>query len=342
MKNIPALDGLRGLAIVLVLVFHWFPAEHWINTLPNGPIGVTLFFVLSGFLITSILLDKKDKFSFSINIKNFLARRALRIFPIYYAVLCTIALLFHVNVALNTDFYAHPIPYFGYFYNHLLESTQNWSDQLSPYWSLAVEEQFYLFWPLIILLIPGKKKILWMIGSFILLGILSRYYLVEIQKGIGVYTLTCIDCFAWGALLAYWQKEKVNVDHLLTRLMLPLTIFWLYICLNTNDKDLLKILFFRTSTSMVGMTMIYFALRANLWSRLLNFELLKQLGKISYGVYLYHMVVPQLFFILLSKLRVPIPSSFGHWISCIVLIVFSILSYQLLEKPILKLKRYFE
>ena len=342
MKNIPALDGLRGLAIALVLVFHWFPSTHWVNTLPNGPIGVTLFFVLSGFLITQILLSKKEQFSFKENIKNFLARRALRIFPIYYAVLCTIALLYHAHIAINTDFYTHPIPYFGYFYNHLLENSQNWSDQLSPYWSLAVEEQFYLFWPMLILLIPGKKNVLWMIISFIVSGIFFRYYFIEIQKGIGVYMLTCIDCFAWGALLAYVKKEEINISKTVQLIFLPIFISWLIICLTTSDQDLLKVLLFRTLTSMVGFAMIYFAMKINIFSKIMTFYPLQQLGKISYGVYLYHMVVPQLFFIFLTKIHMSIPENWEHFVSAIVLIGFSLLSYQLIEKPILKLKKYFE
>ncbi|MEY4383202.1 MAG: hypothetical protein RI995_744 [Bacteroidota bacterium] len=341
-KNIPALDGLRGIAIALVLIFHWFPTNHWVNVVPNGPIGVTLFFVLSGFLITQILLDKKDKFPFRVNIKNFLARRALRIFPIYYAVLCTIALLFHAHIAINTDFYAHPLPYFLYYYNHLLEQTSNWSDQLSPYWSLAVEEQFYLIWPLLILLIPGKKKILWMIGLLLFLGIGVRYYSIGLHKGIGVYMLTCIDCFAWGGLLAYCKKEQIDLSKWINYLFIPLLIGWIYLCVTTTDADLVKVLFFRTTTSMVGFSLIHFATRRNVFSKIMEFSLLRQLGKISYGVYLYHMVVPQLFFIILQKSHITFPDSTYEIISFFVLIGFSIFSYHLIEKPILRLKRRFE
>lgn len=342
MKNIPALDGFRGLAIFLVLLFHWFPTNHWINSLPNGPIGVTFFFVLSGFLITGILLNKKENFSVSKNIKNFLARRALRIFPIYYAVLICITLLTFVNVRITTDFYQNPLPYFGYFYNHLLEKTGNWSDQLSPYWSLAVEEQFYLFWPLLILLLPTKKSILWMILSFIILGIFIRYYFIELKDGIGVYTLTCIDCFAWGALLAFCKKQQYELNSTIQLVSLPIFSMWLWMCLYTTDADSLKVLFFRSLTSIVGVLLIYFAQRATIFTKIMELSVLKQLGKISYGVYLYHMIVPQLFFIFLEKLHITIPENTGHWLSALVLIVFSILSYRLIEKPILRLKRNFE
>ncbi len=342
MKNIPALDGLRGLSIALVLIFHWFPSSHWVNILPNGPIGVTLFFVLSGFLITQILLNKKEQFNFAENIKNFLARRALRIFPIYYLVLCTIALLFHKHIALGTDFYQHPIPYFFYFYNHFLETTQNWSDQLSPYWSLAVEEQFYLFWPFLILLIPTKKKLIWAILSTIIMGIVARYYFIYVSKGIGVYMVTCIDCFAWGALLAYFRKENIPYTRFLKIIFTPILLFWIWICLKTTDQDLTKVLLFRSTTSMVGLGLIHFALNRNFFSKFMGYAPLRFLGKISYGVYLYHMVVPQLFFIFLAKLHIGIPENWTHITSAIVLLLFSTLSYYFLEQPILQLKKHFE
>ena len=84
MKYIPALDGVRALAILLVLVYHWFPEGQGINLMPNGPIGVTLFFVLSGYLISNILMEQQTLGTFSLSFKNFVIRRALRIFPIYF------------------------------------------------------------------------------------------------------------------------------------------------------------------------------------------------------------------------------------------------------------------
>lgn len=93
MKYIPALDGVRAIAILLVLVFHWFPEGVGINILPNGPIGVTLFFVLSGYLISNILMEQQTKAQFFRSFKNFVIRRALRIFPIYFLVLAGLLVL---------------------------------------------------------------------------------------------------------------------------------------------------------------------------------------------------------------------------------------------------------
>ena len=174
MKYIPALDGVRAIAILLVLVFHWFPEGVGINILPNGPIGVTLFFVLSGYLISNILMEQQTKAHFFRSFKNFVIRRALRIFPIYFLVLAGLLILKRVSIVINTDFYDHPWYYWGYMYNHWLEQHTNWSDTLSPYWSLSVEEQFYVLWPFCILLISSRFRayFLWFCVVF---GIAFRY-----------------------------------------------------------------------------------------------------------------------------------------------------------------------
>lgn len=342
MKNIPALDGIRGLAILLVLIFHWFPSTHWINAIPNGPIGVTLFFVLSGFLITQILLVNKAKHSFLTNLKNFLARRALRIFPIYYAVLIGLFFLKKFHIEVQTDLYENPISYFLYVYNHLLESTQNWSDQLSPNWSLSVEEQFYWFWPLLILGIQKSKTIIKFILASLLLGIIFRYYFIQIQHGIGVIMLTCIDCFAWGALLAYCKIENISLEKLFKWLLLPVFVIWIYICTQTTDQDLVKILFFRTSTAFLSAALIFYSFKSDIITNIFSFAPLTQIGKISYGIYLFHMVIPDLFFIVLGKFHIILPEIIRPWISAGVLFTFAYISFNLIEKPILGLKKYFE
>ena len=108
MKYIPALDGVRALAILLVLLFHWFPMDHWVNILPNGPIGVTLFFVLSGYLISNILMGQQASGTFLHSFKNFVIRRALRIFPIYFLVLLGLLVGKKNGIQVVTDFYEHP------------------------------------------------------------------------------------------------------------------------------------------------------------------------------------------------------------------------------------------
>jgi len=140
-KRYVQLDGLRAFAVALVIISHWLPASYFINYLPNGEIGVDLFFVLSGFLISEILIKAKDKMSVGqlsgISIyRSFVFRRALRIFPIYYLSLAILRVLptplqfkqnFFYYVTYTTNIYFYQIRHWN-FGSHL--------------WTLAVEEQF--------------------------------------------------------------------------------------------------------------------------------------------------------------------------------------------------------
>lgn len=342
MKYIPALDGIRAIAILLVLIFHWFPTNHWINTLPNGPVGVTLFFVLSGYLITSILLSQREKSSFAKSFGNFVARRALRIFPIYYAVLASLLVLKQVGIQIVSDFYLHPIYYWSYLYNHWLEQSQNWSDMLSPYWSLSVEEQFYIIWPILILGISSNKSLKYLLWTTTILGLLARYVLIHQYAGIGVYMVTCVDTFAWGGLLAYYLREgKQEQIRVLSNWVLPLVgIGFLITTLFLSDGDLWKQLFFRTFTSILSAGLILWALRPGYLARILSIRPFREIGKVSYGLYLYHMLIPDLFYQLMNRLHITIYDPF-HIYGILVLFAFSFISYHVFEKPIQSLKRYF-
>ncbi|HVG42973.1 MAG TPA: acyltransferase [Chitinophagaceae bacterium] len=150
----PALDGLRGLAILLVVVYHNFG---FINYFFFGWLGVDLFFVLSGFLITDILLKTREQPNF---IRHFYTRRLLRIFPLYYLALILFLLLIPAAnpTLLNVEYYRDNSTW-------LLLYLQNWLYIFNPtnqsalfhFWSLAVEEQYYLLWPFAVLLVKRAK-----------------------------------------------------------------------------------------------------------------------------------------------------------------------------------------
>ena len=339
MRHIPALDGLRGLAILLVLIFHWFPNTHWINTLPNGPIGVTLFFVLSGFLITSILLQAREKNDFLTSFKSFIFRRALRIFPIYYLLLLAIYVLGRLGFSLQTDFFQHPEYYLFYAYNHYLEMRKDWSDLLSPFWSLAVEEQFYLIWPIIILAFPCSKRWKELFLFFGLIGILARYYFIFCKGGLGLYTITCVDCFSWGAWTAHlYRSNTLTWNKYCSLLLLVIGAGWIYVSVFQTDQDLGKMLGFRTLTSWIGMALIYFALNYSGRYQIFEWNLLRWIGKISYGLYLYHMVVPNYFVQFLQRLSLDLSPSLAETLGIGALFLVAHLSFVFIERPIQKLK----
>ncbi len=342
MKYIPALDGVRALAILLVLVYHRFPEGQGINLMPNGPIGVTLFFVLSGYLISNILMEQQSLGTFARSFKNFVVRRALRIFPIYFLVLIGLLVLQRFSVVVNTDFYTHPGYYWTYLVNYWIELHGNWSDALSPYWSLSVEEQFYLLWPFCILLLATRFRayFLWFTVIF---GVVYRYFSIHVYGGLGVSMFSCVDTFAWGALLAHYLRagQSAALAVWIKRLIIPVGFCFLMICLKHSDGDLVKQLFFRTFTSLASLALLFYAMQPGWGAKVFSVQPLRLIGQMSYGLYLYHMLVPDLFFKLAARMGISVPVLPYNLSSLIVLFVVAYVSYRLIELPIQSFKRYF-
>jgi peptidoglycan/LPS O-acetylase OafA/YrhL len=342
MKYIPALDGVRALAIILVLIYHWFPEGQGVNIMPNGPIGVTLFFVLSGYLISNILMEQQTLGTFARSFKNFVVRRALRIFPIYFLVLIGLLVLRRFSIVVNTDFYTHPGYYWTYLVNYWIELHGNWGDALSPYWSLSVEEQFYLFWPFCMLLLATRFRayFLWFAVVF---GVVYRYFSVHVYGGLGVSMFSCVDTFAWGALLAHYLRDGRSAEVALwsKRLIIPVGFCFLMLCLKHTDGDLVKQLFFRTFTSLVSVMLLFYAMQPGLFARIFSVKPLRLIGQMSYGLYLYHMLVPDIFFKLAARAGVSIPNLPYNIVPLVVLSLSAYLSYRLIELPIQSFKRHF-
>ena len=175
-----SLDSIRAFAVFLVIFSHWLPFN-FVKTFHFGYIGVDIFFVLSGFLITNNLLKEKKETSNDLRIKfvhlkNFIIRRSLRIFPVYYFLIFVLAIIGKTTyTTINENIWY----YITYTSNILFFNTQKWDGMLSHLWSLAVEEQFYLFWPWLFRI---KDDILMKIGIFIvvflsILRVLLWYYI---------------------------------------------------------------------------------------------------------------------------------------------------------------------
>ena len=324
-----------------------------------GWLGVDLFFVLSGFLITDILLNTLDKPHF---LKNFYMRRVLRIFPLYYFILviCLFVLPHVKSLHLNLNYYTNnQVWLWTYLQNWLYIFKEPFGTQMLLHlWSLAVEEQFYLIWPITILLIR-RPKILFAVMTAVLLivaatrFILWSYHIGELSYS-SLYTFTRIDGICVGCMLALIMR--INPGFLkkytyLVVLFIALLNFGFYF-LNHQQAYALPYLAFvgYTTFAILFGILVYEAVLGE--SKIINFlfnnRILKFFGKISYGLYVYHWPVYILLFETLHQLlfRISLFTEKTSFVTAsvavtIVSILLSLLSYEYFEKSFLKLKNNF-
>ncbi|MGL6095124.1 MAG: acyltransferase family protein, partial [Fimbriiglobus sp.] len=199
-EYIPQLDGLRTLAVLAVMIHHWAPRTT--AKLAFGPGGVQLFFVLSGFLITGILVRARDRAPTPAGrrfaLRAFYARRFLRIFPLYYAVILAGCLAdippFRSTVGWTATYLSNI-----YFFIR-----QEWHGPITHFWSLAVEEQFYLGWPLVVLFCPParlKPVVYTAIAGSVVYQVVMATMLPEVKMA-RVIPVAALDALGGGALLA--------------------------------------------------------------------------------------------------------------------------------------------
>ncbi|MTI32372.1 acyltransferase family protein [Xanthovirga aplysinae] len=355
MKYIKQLDSLRAIAVILVIISHWFSETHILNHLPNGKIGVDMFFVLSGFLITSILFQNRNNLNASKGeiLRTFYARRTLRIFPIYYLTIF-ILLVFHKYTGTNIkhDF----IYYLTYTSNLNFLLHGHWDGILSHLWSLAVEEQFYLIWPWFIIF-TKKKYLFSLISMFILIGVSSHIIMSDFPWG-AILTTSCFDSFGVGAMLSwfiFYNKSALNKFYTLVKTLSLILIALIIFGNLVLSKNYWTILPLRTANSIISIwliTYIYLNRDSNkgVFRFFLSSPILIFVGKISYGIYLYHNIIPQFSTILIESHLIK-SSELLQWFfklpystlsfNSILVILISWGSFKIIETPFLKLKKKF-
>lgn len=353
MKYIPGLNGLRAVAVFLVIFFHWgLPVLPCLSILkyilPDGRFGVNLFFVLSGFLITSILLIEKEKHVENPDknkriIITFYKRRFLRIFPIYYI---TLAILFFFNLP---DFKTNLLFYLTYTENFRVYFDKFW-DSFSHTWSLSVEEQFYLVWPFIIIF-SKKSQLLSVLILFVFIG--PAFSVIQTKvfgNGFNYYILTptCFDAFGIGALLSYFYiEEKMEHFKKYIKILLPFAIILIFYWKLAATGGHFQY-FRRFFESIVSCGLILFCLSnsfVSLRNKLLENEVMHQLGTVSYGIYLFHYPLPYLYWTARSKIHFSLGKHdllISYALMLIILLFLAFLSYYFIEKPILNLKNGFK
>jgi len=356
MKYIKGFDSIRAIAVIIVIIGHWgLPFapkgaldEVITSVVQFGRFGVTMFFVLSGFLITSILLHEKEKHDHSarlVSVKNFFARRVLRIFPIYY--------LFIFLILLTGDPYvrSHIWYYLGYSSN-LLRNKNDLS--LPHFWTLAIEEQFYLIWPWLILFV-NKKYTRYIFIVSILLGTISQYISYNwLHLPYGYIAVNCFDSFGLGALYAWMRLDKENCRKFEQsfRLVFPVLLFAVWKITPMSGMPV-AVIFIRFVDNIISLALIMFAINnTNEFARkyLLENRVLNFIGKISYGIYIYHFSFGYGYLRLMNGISQKLPALskillndyFFYFTKFGCLILVSWLSYKLIEQPIMRLKHKFE
>ena len=351
-NHISQLDGLRFFAVTSVMFAHWIKWKLDFELIKNIPFtnGVILFFVLSGFLITKILLTNKDKYEAESKnktslIKSFYIRRALRILPIYYLVV-------FATVAINYQYARELFPWLATFTINIYQSIENISvGDFNHFWSLAVEEQFYLFWPWLILFTP-RKHFLKLIIGIIVLSIAYKtyiYFFVFKWMASSYFVLSCADALAIGALVAYISLYHQGISKKLSSVFVLLPTVTLYIitrvitlCFNLST---IKNVFDEFLYAIVASIIVNRASRQEftfIAHTILQNKFVVYCGKISYGMYLYHLFIPFVYFYVQSKTGLHIDNLFLYFLSLyFTTFVLSHFSWILIEKPINNLKNKF-
>ena len=371
--HLKALDGIRGLAILMVLVHHAFRSNFAAggrlgqiagNFIFYGRFGVDLFFVLSGFLITGILLDTREDPHF---FKKFYGRRALRIFPLYYGVLF---LLFALTPLLHLQWQD-----MGWL---LLTDLQNLRPYLASnlmlhdnlglfhFWSLAVEEQFYLLWPAVVFLIRDRRILFRTTLALLAASIALR--LAVLASGHGILAIhvtmaTRADSLLLGGILAmlFRSESWPRVLRIApAAFAISLAAILASIALLGPDEDLRR--FVSPYAASFWISGVRYSALALCFGSLLVWSLrpqsrvqtifqqptLRFFGKYSYGIYVLHVPAITLLLYPLRGLFRDLTHSKGlavagsGIIALVLSVLAAVLSFHLFEKPFLRLKRFFD
>lgn len=355
MERIKSIDGLRTLSIILVLIAHvaeTTPFEFKNNILAevilNGALGVRIFFVISGYLITTLLLAENEKKG-NISIKHFYIRRVFRIFPVFFTYIFVIIILKityfpHIFNSYKTPLFAGLFIWnYSQFFHTAPDLAGGWF--FGHFWSLAMEEQFYLFWPLLFFFIPKKESLIKLILVIIILmpflRVLTYILIPETRPLIRLMLPTGGDTILVGCLGALIErndnfKEKYS-KYFENNWLVTASFLFLFII-----SPLLLFRFGGTYDLTIGMSLgnlcimmiIFWSVYVpSTFSKILNLKVVTWLGILSYSIYIWQ----QLFLTNINNIWI---NKFPQ--NLLIVLIVSMFSYYIIEKPILKLKNKFK
>lgn len=344
--QIPELDGVRGLAVLLVMICHsamWLPNGWLRSVLVEGRIGVDLFFVLSGFLITGILLDtQRDRRA----LRNFYIRRGLRIWPLYFGFLALAFIGLRRMVPTGLSPWAYLLFAQNFFY------FANTGPLLDPTWSLAVEEQFYLLWPWIALRTRRETVFKICCAVLVLEPVVRCTFRIAGASETFIYanTLCRVDGIAMGGMLAAWVRaEGFDVAWLrrFARLALPLGAAGAALCygLGASVRFATEIRFSFVALVFGGVLALALLVKGTgsaVAASLRGFGL-SGMGRISYALYLFNLPVYTLMHgRMAGELFARMPVELAGWARVIagnaVVLFAAIVSWKVFESRVLRLK----
>jgi peptidoglycan/LPS O-acetylase OafA/YrhL len=340
-RHLPQLDGLRGLAILIVLLGHLItqPIGFGIDRLGAlPPIGVDLFFVLSGFLITNVLLRTRGKEHF---FTNFYARRGLRIAPLYFALLIFMfAIANHRLVALTFNeqrlhWQVFALYLQNVYYRQILEGEPL---ALAVTWSLAIEEQFYTVWPLLVSKLTIRNLSI-IATVLIVVAPVARMVVPIFGYDPYINPLCRMDAMAMGALLAFWlvqanpsiREIKRKAARVLAAGLAGETVFHFLGLTHIMSKSLVALMF----AALLALSLAWDPLR-----KILSMAPLRLTGKVSYCLYLAHPVICDLVYREFRGASLAMKAARSLLILVLSYAVAS-LSWTCFEAPILSFKKYF-
>ena len=347
---VPALDGLRAIAVLLVLLSHFpyvagwhFHALIWqaVQTLRTGYIGVDLFFVLSGFLISRLLIREK-RLTTRINLFAFYRRRAYRIFPIYYLALLFCIIVFAPSYGATASLLFYMFNYYHPFHPapFALEHT----------WSLCVEEQFYLLWPMILTIMPLKSGRLLTLFALPAIALASAAVLIISFEPVLAAELIYNSLFtrmlslSLGAYLAFREAEAAPIGVRTCLITIISGVVILFTTLECRSLGWLSAGGAYTAAALLGYAVLeggtVALVLSNAWgwlSRALSWAWLRFIGRMSYGLYLYHLII--LFVLGINPANAAGGVSFSAFAAALVLTFgIAMVSYRFVEQPLLAMR----
>ncbi|HMK12967.1 MAG TPA: acyltransferase [Acidimicrobiales bacterium] len=343
------LDALRAFAVLAVVACHTLDPVHqsWSS---YGRYGVQLFFVISGFLITGILIDARRGAALVRQpqrqvLRAFYARRVLRIFPVYYLtlLLCTLIGVVGMRAQLGWNLL--------YLSNWQMAIDRSWGG--APHlWSLAVEEQFYLLWPLVVLLAP-RRVLPWAIGAMVATALVTRTLLLHVANvwpdGVWILTPSVLDSLGLGALLALLWRVSPRVDRIVAWIgalavgLLACTIGVHLLAPSTQDLAAVTDIWW----ALLFVWIVHHVARGThgAMGKVLTWRPILYVGMVSYGVYLFHLLVLPSVWLLGRDMGVDLPMPAKGVGRFVVVTGFSIalagLSWTHFERPINEQKHRF-